>query len=220
MHDFYRRFLRNGETEKHYVLVGRITTALLMICAALMTYALGTAKEAFDLILSIGAGTGLLYLLRWFWWRVGAWSEIAAMVSSFVVAVGFFIARKNGVEVASHVSLIATVCTTTVVWVAVTLVAPPTSRETLVKFFRLVRPAGPGWGTVQAEAGVGSSPDSLSQGMLGWVLGCAFVYAALFGTGSLLYGRMPQFYLWLALFVASGVGVWRVLQGYWAASAE
>jgi Na+/proline symporter len=219
VHDFYRRFLRTQETEKHYVLVGRITTALLMVCAALMTYALGTAKEAFDLILSIGAGTGLLYLLRWFWWRVSAWSEIAAMVSSFVVALGFFIARKNGLEVASHVSLIATVVTTTVVWVAVTLVAPATDRETLVKFFRLVRPAGPGWSTVQAEAGVGSSPDSLSQGMLGWVLGCAFVYAALFGTGSLLYGRMPQFYLWLALFVASGVGVWRVLQGYWAASA-
>ena len=82
VHDFYRRFLRPGLSEKHYVLVGRLTTAGLMICAALMTYALGTAKEAFDLILSIGAGTGLLYLLRWFWWRVSAWSEIAAMVSS------------------------------------------------------------------------------------------------------------------------------------------
>ena len=219
VHDFYRRFLRSGETEKHYVFVGRVTTALLMICAALMTYALGTAKEAFDLILSIGAGTGLLYLLRWFWWRVSAWSEIAAMVSSFVVALGFFIARKNGVEVATHISLIATVLTTTVVWVVVTFAAPSTERATLVKFFRLVRPAGPGWGTVQAEAGVGSSPDSLPQAMLGWVLGCAFVYAALFGTGSLLYGRMPQFYMWLALFIVSGLGVWRVLQGYWAASA-
>ena len=219
VHDFYRRFLRTAETEKHYVLVGRITTALLMVCAALMTYALGTAKEAFDLILSIGAGTGLLYLLRWFWWRVSAWSEIAAMVSSFIVALGFFIARKNGLHVASHVSLIATVCTTTVVWVAATLVAPVTERETLVKFYRLVRPAGPGWKEVQREAGVGASPDSLPQAMLGWVLGCCFVYAALFGTGSLLYGRMPQFWMWLALFAASGYGVWRVLRGYWSATA-
>src|SRR5579859_4599810 len=86
VHDFYRRFLRPGNSEKHYVLMGRLTTAGLMICAALLTYALGTAKEAFDLILSVGAGTGLLYLLRWFWWRISAWSEVAAMAGSFTVA--------------------------------------------------------------------------------------------------------------------------------------
>ena len=125
-----------------------------MICAALLTYALGTAKEAFDLILSIGAGTGLLYLLRWFWWRVSAWSEIAAMASSFVVAVGFFIARKNGVEVASHVSLLVTVGVTTVVWVTATLLAPATDRATLVRFYELVRPAGPGWNGGARGAGV------------------------------------------------------------------
>src|SRR5258708_17654738 len=102
-----------------------------MICAGFLTYALGTAKEAFDLILSVGAGTGLIYLLRWFWWRVSAWSEIAAMVSSFVVALGFFIARKNGFEVASHISLLVTVASTTVVWLVPTLVAPPPDRATL-----------------------------------------------------------------------------------------
>ena len=84
------------------MLVGRVVTALLMICAALLTFALDTAKESFDLILSIGAGTGLIYLLRWFWWRINAWSEIAAMVSSFLVAVGFFIARRPGHPVAPH----------------------------------------------------------------------------------------------------------------------
>jgi SSS family solute:Na+ symporter len=219
VHDFYRRFLRRGRTEKHYVLAGRITTALLMICAALMTYALGTAREAFDLILSIGAGTGLLYLLRWFWWRVSAWSEIAAMASSFVVALGFFIARKNGVEVASHVSLLVTVASTSLVWVAVTLAAPATDRATLVRFFQLVRPAGSGWKVVQAEAGVGASPDSLPHAMLGWVLGCTVVYAALFGTGALLYGRMPQFFMWLVVLAASAFGVWRVLRGFFRASS-
>jgi SSS family solute:Na+ symporter len=212
VHDFYRRFLRPGRTEKHYVLAGRVTTAMLMIVAALLTYALRTAKEAFDLILSIGAGTGLLYLLRWFWWRVSAWSEIAAMISSFLVAVSFFIARKNGAQIADHVSLIATVATTTVVWVSVTFLGPQTSRDTLVKFYKLVRPAGPGWNAVRAEAGVAASPDSPAQALIGWVLGCLFVYSALFGTGSLLYGRMPQFYAWLVLFVLSGVGTWRVLR--------
>ena len=214
VHDLYRRFLRPGKSEKHYVLAARITTAFLMVCAALMTYALGTAKEAFDLILSIGAGTGLLYLLRWFWWRVSAWSEIAAMVSSFVVALAFFIARKNGAEVASHVSLLVTVATTTLVWLLATVLAPATDQATLVRFFTLVRPGGPGWKRVQALAGVGPSPDSLPQALLGWMFGCAMVYAALFGTGSLLYGRTPQFVMWLAVFVVSAFGVWRVLRGF------
>jgi SSS family solute:Na+ symporter len=215
VHDFYRRFLRTGETERHYVMAGRLTTAGLMIAAALMTYALGTAKEAFDLILSIGAGTGLLYLLRWFWWRVSAWSEIAAMISSFLVALSFFIARKSGVEVASHVSLLVTVAVTSVVWIAVTFLAPPEDDEQLTKFYALVRPAGPGWRHIAQRAGVAGSPDSLSLALLGWVLGCAFVYAALFGTGSFLYGRMPQFFAWLAVLVASGLGLLRVLRGFW-----
>jgi SSS family solute:Na+ symporter len=216
VHDLYRRFLKPGKTEKHYVLAGRLTTAGLMICAALMTYALGTAKEAFDLILSIGAGTGLLYLLRWFWWRVSAWCEIAAMIGSFVVAVGFFIARKNGAHIPDDVSLIATVLTTTVIWVSVAFLGPQTAPETLAKFYALVKPAGPGWANVRAASGVGASPDSPAQALMGWVLGCLFVYSALFGAGSLLYGRMPQFYMWLVVFAFSGVGMWRVLKGYWA----
>ena len=218
VHDFYRRFLKTGESEKHYVLVGRLTTAGLMVCAALLTYALGTAKEAFDLILSVGAGTGLIYLLRWFWWRVSAWSEIAAMVSSFVVALAFFIAHKNGVEVPSHVSLLVTVGVTTVVWVAATLLAPATDQATLVNFYRLVRPGGAGWNAIRAGAGVGPLPDSLAHGMLGWVFGCSFVYSALFGTGSLLYGRTPQFAAWAVVFVLSGAGMWRTLRGFWPAA--
>jgi solute:Na+ symporter, SSS family len=216
VHDFYRRFLRPGLSEKHYVLVGRLTTAGLMVAAALMTYALGTAKEAFDLILSIGAGTGLLYLLRWFWWRVSAWSEIAAMVSSFLVALGFFIARKNGLELASHVSLLVTVGVTTVVWVATTLLGPPTDADTLASFYRQVRPAGPGWRPVAERVGIRGVEDSLPQALLGWVLGCAFVYSGLFGTGSLLYGNMPQFVMWLVVFVVSGAGLARVLSGFWS----
>ena len=220
VHDLYRRFLRPGQTEKHYVLVGRLTTAGLMVCAAFTTYALATAKEAFDLILSIGAGTGLLYLLRWFWWRVSAWSEVAAMLSSFVVAVGFFIARKNGLEVASHVSLLATVATTTVVWVTVTFLAPATERGMLVSFYKLVRPAGPGWTSVRAEAGVAASPDSPTRSLLGWVLGCVFVYAALFGTGSFLYGRTGPGLMWLAAFVVSGVSLIRLMPKLWGSATS
>ena len=216
VHDFYRRFLRPGLSEKHYVFIGRVTTALLMVAAALMTYALGTAKEAFDLILSIGAGTGLLYLLRWFWWRVSAWSEIAAMVSSFLVALGFFIARKNGLVLESHVSLLVTVGVTTIVWIGTTLLGPPTDPATLDRFYTQVRPSGPGWRPVAARVGVTGAVDSLPLALLGWVLGCAFVYSGLFGTGSLLYGRTPQFLMWLVVFVVSGIGLARVLRGFWS----
>jgi Na+/proline symporter len=220
VHDFYRRLIRRDASERHYVFAGRVTTAALMICAASVTYVLGTAKEAFDLILSIGAGTGLLYLLRWFWWRVSAWSELAAMISSFAVALGFFIARKNGVNVPEHISLLVTVAATTVVWLATTLVAPATDRETLVKFYAIVRPAGPGWKQIRDAAGVAPSPDSLPHALVGWMCGCAFVYAALFGTGSLLYGRVLQFVFWLVVLIASGVGMLRVLKGFWTSSAS
>ncbi|HWA59046.1 MAG TPA: sodium:solute symporter family protein [Gemmatimonadales bacterium] len=218
VHDFYRRFLRAGEDERHYVLVGRIVTALLMLVATGFTLVLDSARQAFDLMLSVGAGTGLLYLLRWFWWRVNAWSEIAAMVSSFVVAVGFLLANRAGHGVPSHLALIAAVGITTAVWVATALLTAPTARAQLVEFYKRVRPAGTGWGTIPAEAGVGASPDSLAQSLLGWVLGIAFVYSALFGTGSFLYGREAQGFVWLVVFLVSGAGLVRLVPRMWASA--
>jgi Na+/proline symporter len=215
VHDFYRRFMRPDAAERHYVAVGRLVTGLLMVVAAGITFVLETASASFQLLLSVGAGTGLLYLLRWFWWRVNAWCEIAAMASSFLIAIGFAVAAKSGYPVASHISLILTVAGTTLVWVTVAYMTPPTDRQTLVSFYKLVRPAGRGWDSVRAEAGVGPSPDSLSQSLLGWVLGCAFIYAALFGVGSALYGRTPQAVLWLVVFVVSGVGLLRILPRMW-----
>ena len=218
VHDFYRRFLRPGASEAHYVLAGRVVTVLLMTLAALLTFVLDSARQAFQLMMSVGAGTGLIYLLRWFWWRVNAWSEIAAMVSSFLVAVGFEVARRLGADVPPHVSLVATVAATTVVWVSVAYLTPPTDHGTLVDFYRLVRPAGPGWSRVHADAGVGPSPDSVAHALLGWVLGCLFVYAALFGAGSFLYGNTQQGAIWSVVFVASSIGLVRLLPQIWRAA--
>ncbi len=220
VHDFYRRFLRPGADERHYVAVGRVVTALLMVGAALLTLELESAKASFDLMLSVGAGTGLLYLLRWFWWRVNAWSEVAAMASSFLVALGFFVAGRQGHGVQPEIALIVTVATTTVVWVAVTFLTAPTDRGTLVKFYSLVRPAGPGWNAIRRATGAPAARDSLPQALLGWVLGCAFVYAALFGTGSFLYGRAAQGLMWLVVFLVSGLGLAKLLPRLWAAEAH
>jgi SSS family solute:Na+ symporter len=217
VHDFYRRFVRRDADERHYVLVGRLVTAGLMLCAALLTLVLQTAREAFDLMLSVGAGTGLLYLLRWFWWRVNAWSEVAAMAGSFLVALAFFVARKAGYDIASYQALVATVASTTVIWVGVTYLTRPTARAKLLEFYRLVRPAGPGWSDVRAEAGVAASPDSLPNALLGWLLGCVFVYSALFGAGSVLYGRTGPALMWLGGFLVSGAGLARLLPKLWKA---
>ena len=220
VHDFYRRFLKPGETEKHYVLVGRLTTAGLMVCAALLTFALDTAKESFDLILSIGAGTGLLYILRWFWWRINAWSEIAAMVSSFVLALGFFIARKFGFVVQSEVSLVITIVASTIVWMTVTYLAPQTDNARLVSFYKLIRPSGPGWKDIRAQCGTTAAPDSLTLALVGWMLGITFVYAALFGVGSFLYGRTGTGIAWLVAFAVCGLGLMRVMPRLWAGSED
>jgi SSS family solute:Na+ symporter len=216
VHDLYRRFIRPGAEERHYVMTGRIVTALLMLVAAGVTAVLDTAREAFQLLMSVGAGTGLLYLLRWFWWRVNAWSEVAAMAGSFVVAAGFFVAAKTGHGVPAHISLLLTVASTTVIWVATAYLTSPTPRDTLVAFYRLVRPAGPGWASVRAEAGVAASPDSLAHSFLGWVLGCLFVYSALFGAGSFLYGRTGPGLVWLVVFVVSGGWLLRLVRTMWA----
>jgi len=220
VHDLYRRFIREGASEAHYVLVGRLVTALLMAVAAAITYVLDSARESFQLLLSIGAGTGLLYLLRWFWWRVNAWSEISAMLSSFLLAVGFLVLQKSGASIPAHVQLLLSVGITTVVWVGVTLTTPPTDRPTLVRFYRLVRPAGRGWAPVQHDAGGEGSPDSLPMALLGWVMGCAFVYSALFGAGSFLYGRTPQGLLFLGVALASGWGLWKLLPALWSGAGR
>lgn len=215
VHDFYRRFMSPGRDERHYVAAGRVTTALLMAAAAGVTLVLDSARASFELLMSIGAGTGLLYLLRWFWWRINAWSEIAAMASSFVVAVGFFVAARMGYPVPSHISLIATVLTTSIVWLTVTFLTTPTDAATLEKFYRLTRPAGPGWTAVRERTGLPASPDSLPQSFLAWILGCCFVYSALFGVGSLLYGKMGPAALWAVIFVVSGGMLIRILPRMW-----
>ncbi|MEO5509201.1 MAG: sodium:solute symporter family protein [Longimicrobiales bacterium] len=215
VHDFYRRFMRKDASEKHYVMVGRLVTAGLMLAAALVTFVLDSARANFELMMSIGAGTGLIYLLRWFWWRINAWSEIAAMASSFIIAVGFFIAGKMGHNFPAHHVLLMTVAATTIIWIAVTFMTQPTERAKLLSFYRTVRPAGPGWESVREESGLPPSPDSLPMSLLGWVLGCTFVYAAIFGTGSFLYGKNTQGFVWLVLFVASGIGLQRILPSLW-----
>ncbi len=199
VHDFYRRFIRRDEREAHYVLTGRIVTVILMLCGVGLTFVLDTAKEGFDLLLSIGAGTGLIYLLRWFWSRINAWSEFSAMIASFIVSFAFFIAGKNGHGSDPTTVLLVTVFVTTVVWLTVTFLTPPVDDETLARFYEKVRPAGPGWARIRGRFGLSPSPDSPAAALGAWVLGLAGVYGALFATGGFVYGSLGMASIWTAI---------------------
>jgi hypothetical protein len=146
---------------------------------------------------------------------VNAAAEIAAMVASFGTAIAFHLATLQGMEISGTTSLLGTVAVTTVVWIAAAYLGPQTDATVLESFYRLVRPAGPGWARVRAATGLPASTDSIPQAMLGWVAGILMVYGALFGVGAMLAGNTTLALTWLAVFVGSGAVVLRVLQGFW-----
>jgi Na+/proline symporter len=221
VHDFYRRFVRRDATEKHYVLAGRLTTLGLFLISAGMVYLMESAKANFDIILQVGAGTGLLYLLRWFWWRITAWCEVVAMVSSFAVSVALLILKRNfAVNFSTHESLLITIAVTTVCWVLTAFVGPQTDRATLVAFYKKVRPFGPGWrrirkdaGTTPAEAAVVG--ENIPLALLGWSAGCAVIWSSLFTIGNVLYGRASLAGLLFGVFVVSGLILLWVIKRLW-----
>jgi Na+/proline symporter len=219
VHDFYRRFLRRDASERHYVRVGRLVTVGLFIASSGTVYLMDTAKDAFDIILQIGAGTGLLYLVRWFWWRVNAWCEVVAMTSSLAVSVVLLIMARSGAAMSSHAALLLTVAVTTVCWVATAFLGPPTDRAVLVSFYRSVRPFGPGWAAIRREAGVApddrGGAENVPRALLGWFAGCAAIWSALFTIGNVLYGRWPQASILLAVFVVSALTLAGVLRRLW-----
>jgi Na+/proline symporter len=220
VHDFYQRFVRPASTQRELVLAGRIVTAALMGVGVVFTLYLDNAKDAFNLLLSIGAGTGLIYLLRWFWWRINAWSEVSAMAASFVVSVGFFLAGKTGHPAASTTVLLVTVAVTTVVWLIATFATAPVPQATLEAFYAKVRPAGPGWSRIQAAAGLTPSKDSPAQALAGWVLGLGAIYGALFSTGAFIYGRPAAGALWGAVSVAGVIGLITIVRRTFASDAS
>jgi Na+/proline symporter len=218
VHDFYRRFLRPDATEHHYVVAGRLATILLFVASSATVFALDTAQASFNIILQIGAGTGLLYLVRWFWWRVTAWCEIVAMVSSFAVSLVFLVLARNGAGVGAPQALIITVAVTTVCWVATAYLGPPTEERVLVDFYRKVRPSGPGWEPVRRQAGALANEDAganIPLALLGWAAGCMMIWSALFSVGNFLYGRLGYAYALLAVFAISGLVLIRVVHRLW-----
>jgi solute:Na+ symporter, SSS family len=189
VNDFYKRFYKPEASEIELVNVGRISTVLLMILAALLALRLESALQSFQILLQIGAGTGLIFILRWFWWRINAESEIVAMFVSFGVALFFQLGPKTGLL--DWQQLVVGVAITTVAWLVTALVTKPTDQAVLKSFYEKIRPAGNGWAPIKAQVTSVSTVQSenLSVGILNMVLGTSLVYSALFGTGYFLYGN-------------------------------
>lgn len=223
VNDFYKRFIKPDAPEKELVLVGRISTLFLMVLAGIFALLLSNALQAFHIILQIGAGTGLLFLLRWFWWRINAISEITAMTVSFLVAVFFSIYQKLGFEkLQNWQEFVIGVGITTMAWVGITFLTRPTDEETLIKFYRLVKPGGPGWkGFIKRLQERGMETDlspawNLPANLLNIFLGCIIVYSTLFTVGLWLTGKNIAGAITLALTVLASLALaknWRTMGG-------
>lgn len=221
VHDLYRRFIRKDATEKHYVGVGRLVTVMLFFLSSGLVFVLDSAKDSFDIILQVGAGTGLLYLIRWFWWRVNAWCEVVAMIGSFILSILFLVLERQGVyTTTSAMRLILTIVATTICWVAAAYLAPATDRATLIEFYRKVRPAGPGWRLIREAAGLTAAElrepgDSMPLALLGWVAGSVVIWGALFTVGNFLYGRTGMGLFLLGVSLVSGTTLILVVNRLW-----
>src|SRR5437773_4413632 len=223
VNDFWRRFVRRDADEKYYVTASTVATLFLTLVSAVVTFYMGSIGGAWKLLIVTGAGTGAVLLLRWYWWRINAWSEVSAMVCAFVVSVllqlGFGLDTDQPKQFAWI--MIITVAVTTIVWLSVTYLTRPESRETLLAFYRRTRPSRSGWGPIAALAPeVKVSADGLSN-LLDWIAGCALIYGVLFGTGKLLLHETGRGLMLLALGLIGGFVIYRDLSRRgWATVVE
>lgn len=213
VNDFYRRFVKSGETDRHYVRMSQAATVLVTVCSAAVTWYMDSIAGAWQLLMALGAGTGMVLLLRWFWWRINAWSEISAMIASLVTSVllqqAFHLDSGKPKEWA--VIMLVTVGVTTVTWLVTTFLTSPEPNETLVAFYRRTHPGQWGWKPVAEQApDVPESRDGLAN-LFCWLAGAVMIYSSLFGAGKVLFGHYPEGFGMLALAALSGYLIYRNL---------
>ena len=209
INDFYRRFVLRGANERHYVAASQIVTVLLMVISLIVTFNLDSIAGAWKLLLVTGAGTGTVLLLRWFWWRINAWSEVSAMAIAAAVSLYLQIHWKWDSDDPREFAylMIITVAITTIASLLVTFATTPEPKEKLVRFYRQVRPEGPGWKYIAGEAGLQESDagGGLAMQFANWALGCVLIYASLFGIGKLVFKEWGTGLLFAATAVAAAV---------------
>src|SRR6185436_9562405 len=213
VNDFYRRFMKPAAAEAHYVAASRYATILLTVISAIVTFYLSSIAGAWKLLLVTGAGTGGVLLLRWYWWRINAWSEVSAMICAFVVSLalqlGWGMDSDKPVDFAWI--MIITVAITTVVWLAVTFLTQPESKATLTAFYRRTRPSPGGWRPIAELAPeVRISGDGMAN-LVDWIAGCVLIYSVLFGVGKLLLKEFTMGFTLLAVAAVAATVIYRHL---------
>jgi len=191
VNDFYRRFVATGKTEKHYVAMSRLFTIGLVLVSAYVAGQLRSVGEGWQIVLNLGIGTGAVYILRWYWWRINAWSEIVAMIVAAVVSITlkFFVPFTGSEPVVFAKNALTTAACTTVAWVLATFLTPAESEQKLLAFYRRVHPTVYGWSKIAALAPEIPQVRDLRSNALNWIAGCLMVYCSLFGIGKLVFGE-------------------------------
>jgi SSS family solute:Na+ symporter len=211
INDFYHRFVDNTASQKKLVNIARISTLLLMVFAALLATQLRSALDGFNILLQIGAGTGLIFILRWFWYRVNAWSEISGMAVSFIIAI--YLKWIHPDDIPDHIKLVINVLITTVVWITVTLLTKSEDDQTLSKFYHRVRPHAVGWKAWLRKTNTPAHTEGrggFGTELMAMLTGCLMVYGFLFGIGYLIYGQTMNAVIFLGIGIVAGILLWRL----------
>ena len=206
VNDFYKQLINQKASEKELVKVGRFSVVVLMIISSIIALLLTNAYQLFDIILMFGAGTGLIFILRWFWWRINAWSEIAAMISSGIISIALtnekifsLIFNEYGLPLYMKFPLIVFI--TTIIWLTVTFITPADDNETLINFYKKTKPGGPGWSFIKKLDNIDNQEEKwiVPSGILCMIFGCLMIYSALFSTGYFIYGFTFEAFVFLSL---------------------
>ena len=211
VNDFYLQLINKNATQKELVNVGRLSVVILMIVSSIIAISLTNAYQLFDIILMFGAGTGSIFILRWFWWRINAWSEIAAMLSSGIISIALtnesiFNVLFNDNMLPAYMKFPFIVLVTTSIWLIVTFVTPSDDTDTLVKFYNKTKPGGPGWNIIKNNSGISNEKEDwiVPRGIICMIIGCISIYSALFSTGYFIYGEINSGLIFLLITIISG----------------
>jgi Na+/proline symporter len=212
INDLYRRFMVREASERHYVFASRIAVTLTVALSIVVTKFMEQISGAWQFLMMLGAGTGLVYILRWYWWRINAWSEVSAMIAALVTSLAMRLAIDTSKPEGFALNLILTTAVTTIVWVMVTFATRPEPDETLLAFYRRARPAGKGWERFAQQAGIRAPKGEFALNAIAWVLGTVMVYSIMFATGALIFDERRNLIVFGTLLVISSVALWEVLR--------